>query len=111
MRRMVEPLVQDLHDPVAAAKLLLRGYRPETQRGYMTKCRAFFRYCQAHNRAPLPASVPTMIGFRPYHTYMPSECFFRCKGPQTHTQLPFLALQTHTLSMRRQLIILNTISE
>lgn len=63
MRRMVEPLVQDLHDPVAAAKLLLRGYRPETQRGYMTKCRTLFRYCQAHNRAPLPASVPTMIGF------------------------------------------------
>lgn len=63
MRRMVNPLVQDLHDPAAAAALLLRSYRPETQRGYMSKCRAFFKYCQTHDRAPLPASVSTLIGF------------------------------------------------
>lgn len=43
--------------------LLLRGYRPETQRGYMAKCRAFFRYCQEHHRAPLPASTATIIGY------------------------------------------------
>jgi len=56
-------LVADLHDPAAASLLLLRGYRPETQRGYMSKVRAFLKYCQQHHRAPLPAAVPTIIGW------------------------------------------------
>jgi len=63
LHRVVAPLVADLHDPAAAAALLLDGYRPGTQRSYMAKCRAFFRYCQRYHRAPLPASVPTVIGY------------------------------------------------
>lgn len=63
LHKIVTPIVADLHNPAAAADLLLRGYRPETQRGYMSKSRAFFRYCQLHNRAPLPASTTTVIGY------------------------------------------------
>lgn len=29
----------------------------------MSKCRAFFSYCKLHNRDPLPASAPTVIGY------------------------------------------------
>lgn len=29
----------------------------------MSKCRAFFSYCKDHNRDPLPASAPTVIGY------------------------------------------------
>lgn len=60
---MVAPLVGDLHIPAAATQLLLRGYRSNTQRSYMSKCRAFFTYCAEHSRDPLPASVPTIIGY------------------------------------------------
>lgn len=63
LNKVVAPLVSDLHDLSGAAALLLRGYRPETQRGYMTKVRAFLKYCAEHSRAPLPASVPTIIGW------------------------------------------------
>lgn len=63
MRRVVAPVVADLHEPAAAAALLLRGYRPNTHRSYMSKCRAFFHYCSVHGRAPLPASVDTLIGY------------------------------------------------
>jgi len=63
MRRVVVPVVADLHDPGAAVDLLLRGYRPNTHRSYMSKCRAFFHYCDVHDRAPLPATVDTLIGF------------------------------------------------
>lgn len=59
----MEPVVASLHDPEAATRLLLKGYRPNTQRTYMAKCRAFFPYCAQHNRDPLPASVPTVIGY------------------------------------------------
>jgi len=41
----------------------LRGYQPNTRRSYMSKCRAFFIYCGKYNRAPLPASVATIIGY------------------------------------------------
>lgn len=63
MRRVVAPVVADLHDPAAAAALLLRGYPPNTHRGYMSKCRALFHYCDVYNRATLPASVDTLIGY------------------------------------------------
>lgn len=63
MGKMVSPLVADLPDPAAASALLLHGYRPETQRGYMAKVRAFLTYCQRHDRKTLPASVPTLIGW------------------------------------------------
>jgi len=62
-RNVVAPLVEDLHNPEGAAQLLLRGYRPNTQRSYMSKCRAFFSYCAEHHRDPLPASVSTVIGY------------------------------------------------
>jgi len=63
LNKVVAPLVSDFHNPAAAAALILRGYRSETQRGYMSKVRAFLNYCQRHNRAPLPAAVPTFIGW------------------------------------------------
>lgn len=63
MGRVVAPFVADLRDPDAAAALLLAGYRPNTHRSYMSKCRAFFRYCAEHDRAPLPASAATVIGY------------------------------------------------
>lgn len=62
-RRVVNPLVADLPDPDAAARLILKGYRPNTQRSYMSKCRGFFSYCKQYNRDPLPASMPTVIGY------------------------------------------------
>jgi len=58
--------VADLHDPSAAVNLLLSGYRPNTRRSYMSKCRAFFAYCATHHRAPLPASVATIVGYVVY---------------------------------------------
>lgn len=63
MRRVVQPVVADLHDPAGAVALLLQGYRPSTHKSYMSKCRAFFRYCATHHRPPLPASTETMIGY------------------------------------------------
>lgn len=63
MRRVVQPLVADLHDPAGAVALLLLGYRPNTHKSYMSKCRSFFRYCATHHRSPLPASTETMIGY------------------------------------------------
>lgn len=62
LNKVAAPLVDDIHGPEGAAALLLRGYRPETQRGYMSKVRAFLKYCQQHDRAPLPTSVPSIIG-------------------------------------------------
>lgn len=53
-------------NPLAAANLLLHGYRPNTRRSYMSKCRVFFAYCGAHQRAPLPASVATIFGYVVY---------------------------------------------
>lgn len=41
--KVVAPLVGGLHDPQGAAALLLRGYRSETQRGYMWKVSAFLK--------------------------------------------------------------------
>lgn len=61
--KIVAPLVADTHAPSAASALLLRGYRPETQRGYMYKFRAFLKYCSEHERAPIPATVTTVIGW------------------------------------------------
>lgn len=63
MGRVVAPLVADLHNPAAAAALLLRGNQPNTQWSYISKCRAYFRYCQKHDRYPLPASPGTIIGY------------------------------------------------
>lgn len=63
MRRVMQPVVADLHDPAGAVALLLQGYRPNTHKSYMSKCRAFFRYCATHHRSPLPASTETMIGY------------------------------------------------
>lgn len=63
MRRVVQPVVTDLHDPAGAVALLLQGYCPNTHTSYMSKCRAFFRYCATHHRPPLPASPETMIGY------------------------------------------------
>lgn len=63
LSKVVAPLVADIHDPAAASALLLRGYRPETQRGYMSKFRAFLKYCNEHERAPMPATAPTIIGW------------------------------------------------
>lgn len=51
------------HDPAAAAALLARGYRPNTQLSYMSKFRAFLKYCAEHGRAPLPADPTTMVGY------------------------------------------------
>lgn len=65
-RRVVRPLVADLPDPDAAARLVLKGYRPNTQRKYMSKRRGFFSHCKQYDRDPLPASVPTVIGYVPY---------------------------------------------
>eukprot|EP00170_Pyropia_yezoensis_P000990 contig_4604_g993 len=62
-RRVVNPLVADLPDPDAAARLVLKGYRPNTQRSYMSKCRGFFSYCKQYDRDPLPASMPTVMGY------------------------------------------------
>lgn len=50
-------------DPSAAAALLTRGYRPNTQLSYMGKFRAFLKYCAAHGRAPLPADPTTLVGY------------------------------------------------
>lgn len=61
--QLVARLFADLHDPPAASALLLRSYRPETRRSYMSKVRAFFTYFQCHPRTPLPAPVPTLIGW------------------------------------------------
>jgi len=63
LTRAVGPLVSDLPNPAAAVKLLLRGYQPNTRRCYMSKCCAFFINCGKYNRAPLPASVATIIGY------------------------------------------------
>jgi len=63
LNKMVAPLMADLHNPSAAAALVLRGSRPETQRGYMSKVRAFLKYCKQYSRAPLPAAVSTIIGW------------------------------------------------
>lgn len=60
---LVAPLVADLHDPHAASALLPRSYRPETRRSYTYKMRALFLSCKMHQCAPLPASVPTLIGW------------------------------------------------
>lgn len=56
-------MAADTHDPVAVAALLRRGYRPNTQQSYMSKFRAFVRYCCTHGRAPLPADVSTVVGY------------------------------------------------
>lgn len=37
MRRVVQPVVADLHDPAGAVALLLQGYRPNTHKSYMSK--------------------------------------------------------------------------
>lgn len=61
--KVAAPLVADIHDPPAASALVLRGYRPETQRGYMSSFRAFLKHCNDHKRAPMPATAPTVIGW------------------------------------------------
>lgn len=43
--------------------MLARGYRPNTQLSYMSKFRAFLKYCSAHGRAPLPADPTTLVGY------------------------------------------------
>jgi len=63
LNKMVAPLMADLHNPSAAAALVLRGSRPETQRGYISKVRAFLKYFKQYSRAPLPAAVSTIIGW------------------------------------------------
>lgn len=63
MGRFVAPLVADLQDPEAAVALLLAGYRPNTHRFHMSKCRTFFRYFAEHDRAPLPSSAATVVGY------------------------------------------------
>lgn len=60
---MIAPVADDTHDPAAAATLMLQGYRPNTQRSYMSKFRFFLTYCQAHGRAPLPAAPSTIVGY------------------------------------------------
>lgn len=57
------PVVADLHDPAAAAALLLRDAQPQTHCSYMSKFRAFFHFCDVHRRAPLPSSVDSLIGY------------------------------------------------
>lgn len=63
MGSVVAPVVADLHDPAAAAALLLRGARPKPHSSYMSKCPAFFHFCYVHRHAPLPSSVDTLIGY------------------------------------------------
>ena len=61
--RAVGALIANTHDPAGAAALILRGYRPNTQHSYMSKCRAFFSYSAKHDCAPLPALVATTNGY------------------------------------------------
>lgn len=42
---------------------MLQGYRPNTQRSYMSKFRFFLTYCSDHGRAPLPADPCTIVGY------------------------------------------------
>jgi len=61
--RLIAPVVDDTHDPAAAAALMLGGYRPNTRRSYMSKWRFFLAYCAAHGRVPLPATPATVVGY------------------------------------------------
>lgn len=42
---------------------MLRGFRPNTQRSYMSKWLFFLHDCRAHGRAPLPAAPYTVVGY------------------------------------------------
>jgi len=61
--RLVGPTAADTHDPAAVTALLRRGYRPNTEASYMSKYRAFARYCNEHGRAALPADPSTVVGY------------------------------------------------
>lgn len=58
---VVGPLVDDLHIPEAAARLLLKGYRPNTERSYMSKCQEILIYCSEDNSEPMREFVPSII--------------------------------------------------
>lgn len=62
-RRLTAPIADGTHAPDAAAALMLQGYRPNTQRSYMSKFRFFLTYCSDHGRAPLPADPCTIVGY------------------------------------------------
>lgn len=49
--------------------LLRRGYRPNTEASYMSKFRAFARYCNEHGRAALPADPSTVVGYVLYEQH------------------------------------------
>lgn len=61
--RLLGPTAAGTHDPAAVTALLRRGYRPNTEASYMSKFRAFARYCIDHGRETLPADPSTVVGY------------------------------------------------
>lgn len=59
----MSPMAAASHDPAGVTALLRRGYRPSTEASYMSKFRAFARYCLLHDRTALPASPSTLVGW------------------------------------------------
>lgn len=57
------------HDPVAVTALLRRGYRLNTEQSYMSKIRAFARYCDEHGRAALSADPSAVVGYVLYEQH------------------------------------------